>query len=258
MADNPVFFMTDAGTTDKTGRHALTRIGTVGSTTLPNNDTAPVFNGQSGNYLEVADSPDFSIPTTRQLTVECWMRPDTENFPVSDASGDGPMIHYLGKGVWTGDSGAASPQFEWQFRFYGKTQPDGSAAARAGRMSTYVFNAGAGLGAGSFYQYGLNGANTSYGVGEWRHLVMTVDDTDAWRNQADGWGITRLYVRGVLHDSDSLGQTYNIRPTDTVAPFRIGTTDKDSYFVGSVAKVAVYDYVLSADRVAAHYAAMKA
>jgi hypothetical protein len=254
--DNPVFFMSDAGFTDTTGRHTLQRLGSVGSTTLPNGDAAPVFNGQTTTYLQVADSPDFSIPTTRTLTVECWMRPDTTDFPVSDASGDGPMIHYVGKGVWTGDSGATTAQFEWQFRYYGDTQPGGGAAARARRMSVYTFNAAAGLGAGSFYQYGYNGAVVNYGVGQWRHVVMVVDDTDVWRNSHDGYGVVKLYIDGNLHDQDTLGDPYYIRPTHTIAPLRIGTTDKDSFFVGSVGKVAVYNYELAASRIAAHYAAM--
>lgn len=254
--DTPVFYMADAGQADKTGRHSLQRVGTVGSTTLPNGDAAPMFDGQAGNYVQVADSPDFSIPTTRKLSVECWMRPDTASFAVSDASGDGPMIHYLGKGVWNGDSGANGAQFEWQFRYYGDKQPDGSDAPRAKRMSVYTFNAGAGLGAGSFYQYSVNGASVNYGVGDWRYVVMTVDDTDAWRNSHDGYGVVRLYINGQAHDQDTLGDPYFIRPSDTIAPLRIATTDKDSFFQGGIGKVAVYDYELSAERILAHYNAM--
>ncbi len=258
MADTPVFFMADNGISDTTGRHIVTKVGIVTSDTTPNGDTAPVFNGLANNYLQVPDHNDFSISTTRALTIECWMRPDADDYPATDASSDGPMVHFLGKGVWSGDSGATSAQFEYQFRTYGKTQPDNSTAIRWRRMSTYVFNSTAGLGAGSFYQYGYNGASVNYGVGDWRHIVMTVDDSDSWRNRAggDGYGIVRLFINGILHDSDTLGSPYYIRPSDTIAPFRIGTTDKNSYFKGSVAKVAVYNYTLGAARITEHYNAM--
>ena len=34
------------------------------------------------DYIEIPDSPDFSVATTGQLTVSAWIRPDVLTFPI--------------------------------------------------------------------------------------------------------------------------------------------------------------------------------
>jgi hypothetical protein len=60
-------------------------------------------------YIEVPSSADFSVPTTGELTVSAWIRPETLAFPNTEGSG---YVHWLGKG----DKG----QHEWAFRAWFK------------------------------------------------------------------------------------------------------------------------------------------
>ncbi len=76
----------------------------------------------------------------------------------------------------------------------------------------------------------------------WHHVVGTKDTSDNWI----------VYLDGVASTApDGTPST-----ADTAAALNIGrSTDADTYWNGSIDEVAVYSTVLSAARVAAHYAA---
>lgn len=71
-----------------------------------------VFDGQD-DYIEIPDSPDFSVATTGQISISAWIRPDVLTFPVSQSTG---YIHWMGKGE--------SGQHEWVFRMYNLNTAD--------------------------------------------------------------------------------------------------------------------------------------
>lgn len=223
------YFPLDGQTQDLgSGAHTLTYQGAPTRTSLPNGDAAMQVDG-SGQYAEIADADDLSIPTTGVLTVEAWMRPDALQFPDTEAEG---YVHWLGKGT----PGA----HEYVFRIYNRD------SARPNRISAYAYNARGGLGAGSYSQ-------TELRAGEWVHVAAVYDTVN---RGADGRGTTRIYVNGQLRDTDSLGAPYHITPTNGGAALRIGTRDGNSFFRGGLAKVAVYDRDVSAE-LPRHVAAMR-
>ena len=181
---------------------------------------APVFDGETG-YVEIPDADVFSEPTTGELSVEAWIRPDSLDMPNRESSG---YVHWMGKGV--------SGEHEWVSRMY----QEGNSEDRANRISFYSFNLSGGLGAGSYFQDNVT-------VGEWIHYVGTFDDVR-----------TTLYKNGVERDSDLLSG-YDIMPENGSAPVRIGTRDRNSYFQGAIARVAFYDARLGESQAAAHFAA---
>ncbi|HEY3494228.1 MAG TPA: LamG domain-containing protein [Polyangiaceae bacterium] len=181
---------------------------------------APVFDGRSG-YVEIPDADIFSEPTTGELTVEAWMRPDSLDMPNQESSG---YVHWLGKG--------SSGEHEWVARMYQR----GNDEDRENRISFYSFNLDGGLGAGSYFQDDVE-------VGEWIHYVGSFDDVR-----------TYIFKNGDQRDSDLLSG-YDITPRNGDAPVRIATRDRNSYFQGAVARVAFYDSRLGEARIAAHYEA---
>ena len=181
---------------------------------------APVFDGETG-YVEIPDADVFSEPTTGELSVEAWIRPDSLDMPNRESSG---YVHWMGKGV--------SGEHEWVSRMY----QQGNSEDRANRISFYSFNLSGGLGAGSYFQDDVT-------VGEWIHYVGTFDDVR-----------TTIFKNGVERDSDLLSG-YDITPEDGSAPVRIGTRDRNSFFQGAIARVAFYGAKLSESRAAAHFAA---
>jgi hypothetical protein len=181
---------------------------------------APVFDGESG-YVEIPDADIFSEPTTGELSVEAWIRPDSLDMSNRESSG---YVHWMGKGV--------SGEHEWVSRMY----QEGNSEDRANRISFYSFNLTGGLGAGSYFQDDVT-------VGEWIHYVGTFDDTR-----------TYIYKNGIERDSDLLSG-YDITPENGSAPVRIGTRDRNSFHQGAIARVAFYGARLSESQAAAHFAA---
>lgn len=55
---------------------------------------------------------------------------------------------------------------------------------------------------------------------------------------------TKLYINGKLVDSDLLSD-YGIQMSNTGAPLRIGTTDKDSFLQGSISNLMIYNRALN-------------
>ena len=186
-------------------------------------DGAPVFDGTSG-YVEIPDDNLFSEPTSGAITVEAWMRPDSTAMPRDESGG---YVHWMGKGV--------SGQHEWVARMY----QDGNSEGRENRISFYSFNLTGGLGAGSYFQDTVT-------VGGWIHYAGEFDDVN-----------TYIFKNGVLRDMDPLSG-YSIEPGNGTAPVRIGTRDFNSFFQGSVARVAIYSTRLPAATLVAHYAAADA
>jgi hypothetical protein len=186
-------------------------------------NSAPVFNGSTG-YVEIPDADVFSESTTGALSVEAWMRPDSLTMPNAESSG---YVHWMGKGT--------SGQHEWVARMY----QQGNSEDRANRISFYSFNLTGGLGAGSYFQ-------DTVVVGQWIHYAGTFDDTR-----------TYIYKNGVMRDSDLLSD-YSIVPMNGTAPVRIGTRDMNSFFQGSIARVAIYNVRLTEQQILAHHAARAA
>src|ERR1700691_4364613 len=87
LTSEPVAYLPlDGRPTDLTNRHVPTITGSPGTAVLPNGDAAYTFNGIT-DYVEVPDSDDLSIVTTRQFCVEAWVRPDVLQFTHEDPDG---------------------------------------------------------------------------------------------------------------------------------------------------------------------------
>jgi Concanavalin A-like lectin/glucanases superfamily len=211
----------------------------------PNGDRAADFDGSS-QYVTVPSSPAFSIPTTGNLTWEAWIRPDILQFP-NDSGG------YVD---WMGKCADYSPTCEWEARMYDTTNPEN----RCNRFSAYVFNPSAGLGSGADWQpvCGLIQA------AEWYHVVgeytLETEPSDC-ANATTYPGSIDIWVNGVEWNHGSHGQTgclsqYNVIPEANDSPLNIGTMAGDAWFQGAIAKVAIYDHLLTAAEISAHYQAM--
>ena len=180
------------------------------------------------SYIEIPDSPDFSLTTTGALTVSAWIRPSTLTFPSTEGKGvdlSKAYIHWLGKGE-TG-------QQEWVFRMYSLDNTDG----RANRISFYVFNLDGGLGVGSYYQ----DPNNPIQVGVWIHVVGSADSAK-----------TYIFINGAPIASDVYRG--RIQPQRGTAPMRIGTRDFNSFFEGEIREVRVWNRTLTDAEVAGLYA----
>ncbi|THU30764.1 LamG domain-containing protein [Niastella caeni] len=241
LSRNPVAYWNTAGR-DITGHgHLGTLLFSPGVTTMPNGDASWVFDGIS-QRVEVADAPDLSIPATGILTMEAWLRPDVLDFDSTEGTG---YVHWAGK--------RENGQCEYVGRMYGQ-HPTGEDADRLNRISGYAFNLPGSKGAGSYYQAA---ANWPVQTGEWIHYTLIINTVDV--SAAYPTGYTKLYVHRknsngtiiTFQDKDAL-IGYNIIPEAGTAPFRIGTADTGSFFQGSIGKVALYNYELSAAQLLQH------
>jgi hypothetical protein len=167
------------------------------------------------SYVEIADSPDFSVATTGAMTVSAWIRPATLIFPTTEG-GNESYVHWLGKGE--------VGQQEWVFRIYSADNTVG----RANRISFYVFNLAGGLGVGSHYQ----DPNNPVQAGVWIHVVGAADTER-----------TYIYINGQAIASNVY--TGQITVQHGSAAVRIGTRDFKSYFEGEIREVRVWNRTLS-------------
>jgi len=200
---------------------------------LPNNERAIYFNGQDA-YYEIPDADHLEVTTKGVLTIEAWMCPGVLDFAKVEEGKD--YIHWMGKGV--------ANQHSWAARMYNK---DSFRENRPQRISGYAFNLEGGLGAGSYFQEPI-------AVGKWVHYVLIINTNNKSAQYPTGY--TKIYKDGVMKDQDALSG-YDIIPGNGTAPIRIGTRDFNSFFEGGLAKIAIYDYELSAQQIRAHFAAMK-
>ena len=191
-----------------------------------------VFDGKD-DYIEIPDSPDFSLATIGQLTVSAWIRPDVLTFPVFQSTG---YIHWMGKGE--------AGQHEWVFRMYNQNTTD--TPPRPNRISFYVFNLYGGEGIGSYFQEPLQ-------AGEWIHVVGVADGEK-----------TSIFKNGEFKDCDRYtgtgpGSCHNyppeqwITPAHGTAPLRIGTRDRESFFHGAMRDVKIWGRSLTATEVGELY-----
>jgi Concanavalin A-like lectin/glucanases superfamily len=175
------------------------------------------FDGRT-SYAEVPDSPDLSVSSTGALTVSAWMKPDTLSFPRTEGTG---YVHWLGKGE---DS-----RQEWVFRMYSA----GNTENRENRISFYVFDPVGHLGIGSYFQDAIT-------PGQWIHVVGVADGQS-----------TSIYKNGVPRDTDLYAGS--IVPQHGTAPLRLGTRDFNSYFLGGLGTVRLWNRALTATEISNLY-----
>ena len=234
LEDLPVLYL-PFSETDSACDHSLNtyngvKTGNLHTTTLPNGDTALVFNGID-SYVTVADQDKLSPSTTGRFTMEAWMRPDTLQFENEEGSG---YVHWMGKGTVN--------NHEYLARMYSYTNTEN----RPNRISGYAFNSTGGLGVGSYFQDSIT-------IGNWMHYVFVINTADT--SDTYPMGYTKIYKNGSQRDQDTLA-TLSIVPSNGSAPFRVGTRDFNSFFKGAIGKVALYDYELNAFQVLEHYQKM--
>jgi hypothetical protein len=207
-------------------------LGRPKAATLPNGETATVFNGSS-QYMQVGDHPALSPATAGVLTLEAWMRPDALHFPHTEGTG---YVHWMGKG--------APNNHEYAARMYST----GNREDRANRISGYLFNASGGKGAGSYFQREVR-------PGQWIHYVFVINANETSAKYPNGY--TKIYRNGELAHQNNLDYRGTpVTPHHGSAPFRVGTRDFNSFFKGAIGKVAMYGKELPARRIAQHYVAM--
>ncbi len=232
LSDNPVgYWLLNKGETSDASPSGLN--GTYGGScrgqaTLPNGETANVFNGLD-NYFEIPDNDALEVVTTGVLTIEAWMRIGAYEFPDSE----GNYVHWMGKGT--------NGQYLWVARMYNKND-----TSRPQRISGYCFNLNGGLGAGSYFQDTID-------LTTWVHYTLVINTKATSTKYPTGY--TKIYRDGVLRDTDSL-QGYDIIPGNSIAPTRIGTRDFSSFFKGAIGKVSIYNYELTAAQLLAHQNSM--
>ena len=198
---------------------------------LPNGDAAADFDG-TGQYLQVSSASALSVMHTGCLTIQAWVKPDTRQFPREEGTG---YVYILGKG--------AHQEQEYAMRMYSLVNKE--RPPRPNRVSAYIFNRSGGLGSGAYFQDRVQ-------AGSWMMITMVID---AQRSMMWPDGYIAIYKDSRLRDQVSIGQ-FNVKPQSANAPLCIATRQLKSYFKGSIGKVAVFDYVLSAGRVKAIYNAM--
>jgi hypothetical protein len=250
LADEPVMFLgmhspSLSSETDLTGNghDAVYKGGMQATATMPNGDAAAVFNGVD-QYATVPSSAALSIPTTGELTWEGWIRPDVLTFSKSTG----------GYVDWMGKCQNYSPTCEWEARMYNETNPQ----SRNSRLSAYAFNKSAGLGSGADWQQ----KQGQIQAGQWLHVVAEYQThtTPAVCSNAFP-GTLNIWVNGVKWNQSTHGTTgcmsqYAITPTASSSPLNIGTMAFDSWFPGSIGKVAVYDHLLTPVQITSHFSAM--
>jgi hypothetical protein len=256
LADHPVGFWnvnaSGANEPDLTGNGntGTYQGGTPTRSTMPNGDQAAVFNG-STEYLMIPSNASMSIPTTGNLTWEIWIQPTAVQFPHSDVNGN--YVDVMGK------CASYPPTCEWESRMYQNapsTEPD-----RCDRISAYVFNPSAGAGSAADWQ---PSSCTLVQPSQWIHIVgeyTTLSQPANCPNASTYPGSINIWVNGVLWDQAAHTPTgcmsqFSIIPQANNSPLNIGTMAFDSWFEGAIAKVAIYNYLLTQAQINNHYQTM--
>lgn len=229
LQDAPVAYWPMGGVNDLSGNNRQLTFTGSPTTQLVNSVPVTVFDGTS-QYATATDNDVYSIPTTNMLTIELWIRPDTLTFPNVE---NGDYVHFLGKGQGTQD--------EYKMRMYNLTNSE----SRPNRISAYAFNLPGSLGTGSYFQDTVT-------PGEWIHVTAVWNITPAAKTGSTPNGYVKIYKNGSLRDTDDLFSTVAVVPENGTSPFRIATSDMESYFQGAIAKVAVFNKELTSARILAH------
>ena len=253
LTDHPVAFwdMRNPGGSEMdlsgNGHSGSYKGGTPALTTMPNGDKAVDFNG-STEYMTVLSSSAFSISTTQELTWEGWIRPAVLQWSsVSDPYGYGYVD-------WMGKCQDYSPSCEWESRVYATVNSD----SRCNRLSAYVFNPSAGLGADADWQPNCNLLQ----AGQWLHVVGEYQTQTTPSSCKSAYpGTINVWVNGVpwnpsYHYPTGCMSQYSITPKAGSSPLDIGTMAMDTWFPGAVGKVAIYNYLLTQSQITAHFRAM--
>ncbi len=197
------------------GNHATIINATPSTNRFNQTNRSYQFDGQT-QYIEIPDNDLISIPTTGELSISVWMRPDVLDFNTNS------YIHWMGKGV--------VGQHEYVLRMYNLN------STRPNRTSCYSFNLTGGLGAGSYVQETVT-------PGEWIHIVAVYNFPT---------NTIQLYKNGVLKDTDTFSG-YSITPGNGTAPLRIGTRDFANYFEGAIDDLQIYNRVLTPSEISGLY-----
>ena len=251
LADRPVGFWRLAASSGP--EPDLSHVGNDGtyhggarvSATMPNGDPALVFDGAS-TYLSIPSRPEYSIPTTGNLTWEAWIRPDVLMFPHSSG----------GYVAWMGKCDSYSPTCEWEARMYDTMNAQG----RCNRLSAYAFNPSAGLGSGADWQPSCG----LFAAGQWYYVVgeyTTLTQPAVCPNDPSHPGSLNIWVNGVpwsqaSHSPTGCMSQYAVRPVANGSALNVGTMALDSWFAGAIGKVAIYDRLLTQAQITNHYRAM--
>jgi hypothetical protein len=225
--------------------------GTPPLVAMPNGDMVADFNGSS-EYLTIASNASFSIPTTGDLTVESWIRPDVLQFPHDD--GTSGYVDWMGKCQTYGSPATC----EWESRMYDLTTKE--TPNRPDRISAYVFNPTAGLGSAADWQPATGVVTAS----QWLHVVGEYTTKSApadCANTAQYPGSIDIWVNGVPwsqsnHNPTGCMSQYSVVPKANDSALTIGTMAQDSWFQGAIGKVAIYDVRLTQAQITGHYTAM--
>ena len=219
--------------------------GTPASASMPNGDGAVDFNG-TNQYATIPTFAQASISTAHALTWEGWIRPDVLQFPSSGALG---YVDWLGKCI------TYNPTCEWEARMYNQSNSQG----RISRLSAYAFNVSGGLGSAADWQ-----PTTGYfAPGQWLYVVGEYQTSTTPSVCSSVYpGSLNIWVNGVgwnfaKHGTTGCMSAHSVIPTASTSPVTIGTMAKDTWFKGAVAKVALYDRLLTPAEIASHYAAMR-
>jgi hypothetical protein len=232
LADSPAgYWPLDDSPRSRTARPAAGQLsGTYVSTHAVSGIArlARAFDGTS-SYISIPNSADWSEPTTGELTVEFWMRPDALVFQHEEGSG---YVWILGKG----EPGSQ----EWGFRMYGSDNTE--SPPRSNRIAFYAFSPTGGEGAGAYFQIPLT-------VGKWIFVVGELTPSGVLIF-SDGTLRQGPPAKATLYSNPA----FNIRPAHGTAPVRLGTRNFHSYFQGALDEVAIYPYLLSSAEIRRHYA----
>ena len=202
---------------------------------MPNGSRVAAFDGRT-QYLQVPNCPALSVSRTGILTISAWIRPKVLQFPADEGTG---YVNILGKSEY-----ALENQCEYEMRMYSQANTENP--VRPNRLCAYAFNLRGGEGSGSYVQDPVTPK-------KWIMVVMVINTRVV--TPARPTGYVRIFKDGVLRQTVGLNQ-FNVTPRHGTAPFRVGATDLDSFFMGAIGKVAVFNYALTRAQVAAEYAAM--
>jgi hypothetical protein len=238
-----------------TGRYES---GPLAVTTMPNGDAAAVFNGSNQDlYVTSPSDKSLSITTTGYLTWEAWIRPDVLEFPVHSRDG---YVSWMGKCEAPGSESTC----EWEARMYDTTTYDPS-GPRPNRLSGYVFNLDGHYGAAADWQpsFACCYSQNVIQAGHWYHVVVqySLSSTPACPSSTYPGSID-IWVNGLKWDQSShaptgcMSQFNGITPQPATSQFLVGTMDKTTWFLGAIAKVAIYNKPLTQTQINNHYQAM--
>ena len=238
LDDHPVMFLNLGNVHNSKSEPDQTGLGHQGkylpdgalpvSVPMPNGDSGVEFDG-ARQYLEVASTPELSVPTTGILSIEAWMSFNTLQFRNQEGSG---YVYWLGKGD--------TRQYEYAGRIYSLTNTE--VPPRPNRISGYAFNLVGGLGSGSYFQDPVQ-------LHEWVHIVLVINTKQISPGFPTGYFL--IYKNGVMRKKTALKE-FNVVPTAGSAPLRVGTMNMKSFFAGAIGKVALYNYELTAQQIEAH------